>query len=185
MRVLLAMLMTVSTANTMAAVFTVPLNDKSSITFISRQMGVPVNGHFTKFTSRIVFDPARPDVSRAEIDVALASVNAGSGEADDTVKSPLWFDVKAYPTATFVSDGLKALGGNRYQATGKLVIKGRSFPVVVPFTAVPAGTSMVLDGVIPVSRKQYAIGGGVWADPSVVADLVQVHFHIGLAPAHK
>ncbi len=180
MRILLALLLAVGAANAAAAVFTVPVNNKSSITFTSRQMGVAVHGSFSKFASRIVFDPARPQASRAQIDVALASVDAGGGEADDTVKSPLWFDVQAYPTATFVSDGLKALGGNRYQATGKLTIKGRTRPVVVPFTAVPAGGLLVLDGVIPVSRKDYGIGGGVWADPSVVADEVQVQFHIGL-----
>lgn len=181
MRILLALLLAVSAANAAAVVFTVPVNNKSSITFTSRQMGVAVNGSFSKFASLIVFDPARPQTSRAQIDVALASVNAGSGEADDTVKSSLWFDVKAYPAATFVSDGLKAMGGNRYQATGKLTIKGRSRPVIVAFTAVPAGRLLMLDGAIPVSRQQYGIGGGIWADPSVVADLVQVHFHIALA----
>lgn len=180
MRIWLALILAVSAANAAAAIFTVPVNGNSSVTFTSRQMGVAVNGSFSKFTTLVVFDPARPEASRAQIEVALDSVNAGGGEADDTVKSPLWFDVKAYPTATFVSDGLKALGGNRYRATGKLTIKGRSRPVVVPFTAIPAGGLLVLDGTIPVSRKDYGIGGGVWADPSVVANDVQVHFHIGL-----
>lgn len=185
MKILLAVLLAASAVNAAAAVFSVPVNDKSSITFTSRQMGVPVNGSFRNFATAIVFDPARPQASRARIDVKLASIDAGSSDADDTVKSALWFDVKDYPDATFVSDGLTASGGNRYLATGKLTIKGRSRPVTVPFTATSAGTLLVLDGAIPVSRKQYGIGGGVWADPSVVADAVAVRFHLVLAPANK
>ncbi|MHB1676162.1 MAG: YceI family protein [Sulfuriferula sp.] len=170
----------VNAVNAVAAVFAVPVPEKSSITFISRQMGVPVSGSFGKFSSRITFDPARPEAGHAEIDVALATVNAGSSDANDAVMSKSWFDVKAYPTATFVSNGLKALGGKRYQATGKLTIKGRSHDVAVPFIASPAGALLILDGTIPISRAQYGIGAGVWADPSVVADAVQLRFHLTL-----
>ena len=183
MRILLGLLFAIGAANAAGAVFTVPVSDKSSITFTSRQMGVAVNGKFTQFASRIAFDPARPESSRAQIEVALASVNAGSSDADDTVKSKPWFDVAAFPTATFISNGLRSMGGNRYQATGTLTIKGRSVAVIVPFNTSQAGTLLVLDGTIPISRMQFGIGGGVWADPSVVADAVQVHFHLSLAPS--
>ncbi len=103
-------------------------------------------------------------------------MDARRRDVNDEVKGKLWFDVQTYPTASFVSTGLAALGGNRYQATGKLTIKGTSRVVVVPFTATPVASQLTLEGDIPVSRAQYGLGAGMWADPSVVADAVQVRF---------
>lgn len=181
MKTIVALLLAVTAGHALAATFNTPVANKSSVTFVSKQMGVAVNGGFGKFVSQISFDPAKPEAGKAQIDVSLASIDAGSGEANDEVKGKTWFNVKEYPVATFVSSGLKALGGNRYQATGRLTIKGKTHDVIVPFTASPAGFTLVLDGAIPVSRAQYGIGEGAWADPSVVADEVQVRFHFTLS----
>lgn len=180
MKIIAALLLAAAAGQVSAAVFNTPVANKSAVTFVSKQMGVAVNGGFGKFTSQISFDPARPETGKAQIDVVLASVDAGSSDANDTVKGKSWFDVKDYPVATFVSSSLKRLGGNRYQATGRLTIKGRARDVIVPFTATPAGANLLLDGAIPISRTQYGIGEGSWADPSVVADEVQIRFHFTL-----
>ncbi|HEU0282829.1 MAG TPA: YceI family protein, partial [Gallionella sp.] len=55
------------------AEFTVLRPQQSSITFVSKQMGVPVEGSFRKFTARIALDPARPETGTARIDIDLAS----------------------------------------------------------------------------------------------------------------
>lgn len=181
MKLITVLLFALVASQASAATFSTPIANKSSVTFVSRQMGVAVNGGFGKFSSQISFDPVRPESGKARIDVMLASIDAGSGEANDEVKGKAWFNAKEYPVATFVSGSLKPLGGNRYQATGKLSIKGKSRDVVVPFTATPAGFTLVLDGAIPISRAAYGIGEGAWADPSVVADEVQVRFHFTLS----
>ncbi|MDR3391128.1 MAG: YceI family protein [Sulfuriferula sp.] len=183
MRALLALLFAAMAGQAAAAVFNTPVVDKSSLTFVSRQMGVAVAGGFDKFTSQISFDPLKPETGKAQIDVVLSSIDTGNGEANDAVKGKSWFDVREYPVATFVSGSLKALGGNRYQATGRLTIKGKSRDVVVPFTASPSGFTLVLEGNIPVLRSLYGIGEGAWSDPSVLADEVQVHFHLTLDAA--
>jgi hypothetical protein len=55
--------------------------------------------------------PSRPPPRRA-FDVELASVDTGAPEGDDEVAGKPWFNTKAFPTAKFVSGGVKALGGN-------------------------------------------------------------------------
>ena len=180
MKHLIGILFMVVSANAAAAVFNVVVAEKSNITFVSKQMGVAVTGNFSKFTSQINFDPAKPQSAHAQIDVALASINAGSSDANDEVKGKQWFDVKSYPSASFISSAITPLGGNRYQASGKLIIKGKSRAVLVPFNVSRAGSLLVLDGAIPVLRSQYGIGAGEWADPSVVADEVQIRFHLTL-----
>ena len=180
MKMISALLLAVAAGPIWAAPFSTPIVNKSSVTFVSKQMGVSVTGGFSQFTSQISLDPAHPQIGKAQIEVAVASIDAGSSEANDEVKGKSWFNVKQFPVASFVSSDVKALGGNRYQATGKLTIKGVSHQVVVPFTANPLGFLLVLDGAIPISRAQYSLGEGAWSDPSVVADAVQIRFHFTL-----
>jgi len=165
----------------LAAEFNAVQPDKSAIDFVAKQMGVAVDGRFNKFVARIAFDPARPDKGQAQIDIDLASIDAGSAEANDEVKGKGWFNTREFPTAKFVSDSVGSLGGGRYEARGKLTIKGRTRAVVAPFGARIDGNSAVLDGVIPVLRLQYGIGDGLWADTATVADEVQVRFRFTLS----
>lgn len=161
--------------------------EKSSIRFVARQMGSPVEGHFSRFIARVSFDPAKLDQARAQIDVDIASIEAGSAEANEEVKSRDWFNIKEIPAASFVATRLKSLGGTRYEAVGKMSIKGQTREIVVPLTAKPEGADMTLEGTLPVRRLQYGIGGGIWSDTAVVADEVQVHFRLvlGLTPPSK
>ncbi len=171
-------------ASALATEYKAVLPERSAITFVSRQMNVPVEGKFGKFNASLSFDPARPEASRAQIEVALASIDAGSAEANDEVKSKNWFDVANFPVARFVSTSLKPLGGDRYQVTGKLTIKGRTGEVSAPFTLKQQGRDAWLEGGFTLKRLQYGIGGGVWSDTDTVADDVQIRFRV-LATAGK
>lgn len=168
-----------------AAEFNVVQPDKSRIAFVSKQMGVPVEGEFRKFAAQIAFDAAKPEAGRAQVDIDLASIDAGSTEANDEVKSKGWFNVREFPTARFVSTAVKALGGGRFEARGQMTIKGRTRDVVAPFTYRMDGANAVLEGVIPVMRLQYGVGEGAWSDTATVADEVQVKFRFAVAAGRK
>lgn len=158
------------------------LADKSSVTFTSRQMGVPVEGRFRKFNAALAFDPARPAQASARMDVDLASIDAGSKDANDEVAGKSWFNTKAFPTASFVTTGVKPLGGDRYEVAGKLTIKGRTQDVAAPATFRQEGGNGVFDGGFTLKRLDFAIGEGPWSDVSAVANEVQIRFHIVAAP---
>lgn len=152
--------------------------DQSAMSFAYRQMGVPMTGKFGKFAVQISFDPARLASAQAHMDVNLASIDTGSTEADEEVVGKLWFNARNYPLASFVSTGVKALGGNRYQASGRLSIKGRTLDVTAPFTFQPEGNRAVFDGSFNIQRLAYAIGEGEWTDLGTVANEVQIKFHL-------
>lgn len=152
--------------------------ERSNIAFTSKQMGVPVDGHFKKFAATLSFDPAKPIAAAARIDIDLNSIDAGSKDADDEVVGKQWFNVKAFPTASFVSSGVKALGGDRYEATGKISIKGRTQDAVLPFTVKQDGSSATFDGKLLIKRLDFAIGEGPWADVGTVANEVQIKFRL-------
>lgn len=158
--------------------------DKSSLVFAYKQMGVSMDGRFAKFAAAISFDPAKPAAAKATLDVDLASIDAGSSEANEEVAGKAWFNTKAYPSAKFVSTGIKALGANRYEVQGKMSIKGRTLDIAAPFTFTPQGNAAVVEGAFVLKRADFAIGEGVWADFGTVANEIQIKFRF-LATAGK
>ncbi len=167
-----------------AAEFNNVLADKSSLVFQSKQMGVAVQGRFPKFSAQLSFDPAKPEAAKVNLSVDTAAIDAGSKDANDEVTGKQWFNVKMYPAATFVSSGVKALGGGKFEITGPLTIKGKALTVKAPFTVKTEGANAVFDGDFAIKRNDYGIGEGPWADPDTVANEVQIHFHVvASAPA--
>lgn len=156
--------------------------EKSQIAFVSKQMGVAVDGVFKRFDAQVAVDPARPEAGHARIDVDLGSIDTGSTEADGEVKGKGWFNIAAFPRATFVSGQVRKLGDNRYEALGKLTIKGISRDVATLFTLRPEGNGTWVDGSFGLQRLQFKVGEGEWADTSTVADEVRVKFRLYLTP---
>ncbi|WP_035382489.1 YceI family protein [Ferriphaselus sp. R-1] len=161
-----------------AAEFKQLLPAESSVTFAYKQMGVPMEGRFGKFNAQLSFDPAKLTTAQARLDIALASLDTGVAEADQEAAGKLWFNTAAFPTASFVSSGIKALGGNRYEASGKLTLKGRTLDIVTPVTFSTNGAKGAFDGAFSIRRLDYKIGEGEWADVSAVANEVQIKFHL-------
>ena len=159
------------------------LPTKAKLSFTSKQMGVPVDGKFGKFAASLSFDPAKPEAGKAQIEVDLASVDAGSKDANDEVVGKGWFNVKEFPKARFVSSSVKALGNNRFEAKGQMTIKGKTRDMTVPFSYKPDGSNGVFEGVLaaaahPVRHRRRC----AWADTSVVADEVPIKFRLVASP---
>lgn len=152
--------------------------DKSRLAFVSKQMGVPVEGEFRKFAVQMSFDPAKPEAGKAQIEIDMASIDAGSAEANEEVVGKNWFNVKQFPKASFVSSSVKALGGNKYEVAGQLSIKGKTQDVLVPATFTAQGNTGVFDGGFTIRRGDFAIGEGSWAKFDIVANEVQIKFRI-------
>ena len=167
-----------TTLSAHAVEYSLVQTDKSALTFVSKQMGVPVNGRFPRFTAQLAFDPAKPDTGKVSISIDLASIDAGSQDANDEVVGKEWFNVRMFPTATFSSTSMKSLGGGKYEVTGPLALKGKSKPVTATVAFKPEGNNGIFEGGFTLKRIDYAIGEGVWTDVSMVANDVQVNFRI-------
>ena len=156
---------------------------KSQISFRSKQMNVPVEGSFGKFTAQLTWNPAKPQASRAEVTVDLSSFDIGLDYVNEEGKGKDWFDVKNFPQAKFSSTALKSIGGGRYVAAGRLSIKGVARDVVASFGVKPDGAGFVFEGTLPIKRLQFRVGEGQWGDTGTVADDVEIRFRIVSAAA--
>ncbi|NML30124.1 YceI family protein [Paraburkholderia antibiotica] len=151
---------------------------KSSVIATTRQMNVPVDGKFRKFSAQLNFDPAKPAAGSASVSIDTASYDLGADDYNKQAQGKEWFDSAAYPNATFVSSSIAPAGGNQYKVTGKLTIKGKSQTVVVPVAIASQGATQTFDGALPIKRTQFDVGTGEWKDTSVVADEVVIKFHL-------
>lgn len=157
----------------------------SEIAFTTRQMGVPVEGKFGKFSAQVVLDPKKPEAGTVAFSIDTGSARFGSAELDAEVPKPTWLNVPKFPQASFQSTAIKAAGAGRFEVAGKLTIKGATQNVVVPVQVAQAGAASTATGSFVIKRLAFKVGDGDWTDTSLLADDVQVRFKLlltGLAP---
>ena len=159
--------------------------EDGAIRFTALQQGAPVEGSFERFTADIAFDP--DDLSGTRIDVVIetASIATGHKDRDTTLRSPDLFDVERWPTARFVTTEVSHLGGDAFEAKGRLTIRDVQRDVVLPFTLTiedhPDDPGMALahaTGGLAISRLDYGVGQGEWASTGTVADRVEIEIEI-------
>lgn len=152
----------------------------SEIGFVSKQMGVPVSGKFTRFDAQIAFDPRKPETGKVGFTIDIGSATIGDPETDRELPKAPWFNAAKFPQASFQSSSIKPLGGGKFEVAGKLAIKGNSQDVVVPVALTQSGGNSTATGAFAIKRLAFKIGEGEWTDTSMVADEVQVKFKLAL-----
>ncbi len=152
----------------------------SEIVFTTRQMGVPVEGKFGKFTATIALDPRKPETGSVAFTIDTGSARFGSAELDAEVPKATWLNVAKFPQATFQSSAIKAAGPGKFEVTGKLGIKGSTQDVVVPVQVTQSGTTSSASGAFVIKRLEFKVGEAEWADTSLLGNEVQVRFKLAL-----
>jgi polyisoprenoid-binding protein YceI len=103
----------------------------SGVEFGIKHMGLStVHGHFGKVEGTIVYDDKDITKSTVTATIDVASVNTGMDARDTHLKTPDFFDVGKFPTATFVSTGV-AKSGSGLTVTGNLTLRGVTKPVTL------------------------------------------------------
>ncbi|MEU9289520.1 YceI family protein [Streptomyces sp. NPDC048275] len=104
----------------------------SAIGFVARHaMVTNVKGTFKEFEGTLHLDGADPSKSTAMIDVKMDSVDTRSEDRDNHLKSSDFFRIDEFPTMTFRSTKVEALGGDDYRITGDLSILGVTKPLSI------------------------------------------------------
>jgi polyisoprenoid-binding protein YceI len=154
---------------------------KSSVSATFKQMNVPVEAKFKKFSASVDYDAAKPEASKASVDIDTASLDLGEAEMNKEVAKKEWFNAAQFPKATFVSSSIKPAGAGKFNVAGKLTIKGKTMDVAFPMTVKSEAGKQVFEGAVPIKRLAYNIGEGEWKDTSTVADDVLIKFRVTAA----
>lgn len=134
----------------------------TDLAFVGRHfMVTKVRGRFTDVTGRVVIAPRMND-SSVEVTIGMASVESGSADRDDHIRSADLFDVERHPTATFVSRAVDWRGTSG-TVHGDLTIHGvtRRVPLIVSFEGyVPdpwGGHRAIFSARTAVNREEFGI----------------------------
>ncbi|MFD3548689.1 YceI family protein [Streptomyces sp. NPDC058655] len=156
----------------------------TQIGFVARHaMVTKVRGAFDEFEGSGHFDGEDPAKSSVSVTIKAASINTRNEQRDGHLRTNDFLDAPSYPDITFVSTGVRQLGGEAFRLTGDLTIKDvtRSLDVDFEFQGSatdPFGNLRVgFEGSVPISRKDYGItwnaaleGGGVLVGDKVVLE---------------
>jgi polyisoprenoid-binding protein YceI len=159
-----------------AAEYTDVNRTASQISFTYKQLGQRVYGTFGDFEGTLSFDTQKPESGHALLKIQLASIDAGSPDANDELQRASWFDTATYPVGVYESTAVKALGDNRFNISGNLTIKGTTRPVAVNVVLKELDGIGVFDGEFILRRGDFRIGEGEWAGNSVVSDDINIKF---------
>jgi len=153
--------------------------ESSYIRFTFKQYGQDVQGEFADFKGRIIFDPEELERAQADIMIDTNSVTTGSDSRDDQAKSSEWFSVEEYPLAVFKTESFTHIEANQYTARGNLTIRGKTLPIVLPFSLDITETEgkaqqAVMVSQIALMRLDFGIGQGEWERQDAIADEVAI-----------
>jgi len=148
----------------------------SQISFTYQQLGQSVYGTFGDFEGTLSFDTQKPEAGHALLKIQLASIDAGSPDANDELQRASWFDTATYPVGVYESTAVTPLGGNRFKISGNLTIKGTTRQVEVDVVLKEQDGIGVFDGKFILKRSDFKIGEGEWAGNSVVSDGIDIKF---------
>jgi len=157
----------------------------SEIGFTTRQMGVPVDGKFGKFSAQITLDPRQPETGSVSFKIDTGSARFGSAELDAEVPKATWLNVPQFPLASFQSSAIKSAAPGKFEVVGTLSIKGSVRDIVVPVQLTQTGATSTASGAFVIKRLEFKVGEAEWADTSMLANDIQVRFKLvltGLAP---
>ena len=153
----------------------------STLVFAGKYQGEVFTGTFPGFTTRFSFDPKRLAASKLEVAIPLATATTSNADYDGELRGNAFFNSAKFPKATYSASKFRALGGNRYAADGTLSLRGVDKPVTLEFTWTP-GAKPVLAGKASVKRLDFGVGGGDWADTTLIPDAIAISTRVVFAP---
>lgn len=119
---------------------------------------------FTGLKATILFDEAHPEKSKIAATIDARTVKTGNSLMDDHARDAL--GAARYPIISFVSSGIKRITSGRYEAIGKLTIKGVTKEINMPFAfdsknnlidKFPFVLAQTFSGMISIVPKDYGI----------------------------
>ena len=159
----------------------------TTIGFVARHaMVTNVKGSFNDVEGTLHLDGTDPSKSTASIDVKMDSIDTGSPDRDTHLKSADFFKIDEFPTMTFRSTEVEALGGDDYRITGDLSILGTTKPLAIDLefngaAKDPFGNERVgFEGKAEILRSEWGITWNATLETGgvLVSDKIKLNFDI-------
>jgi polyisoprenoid-binding protein YceI len=131
----------------------------SKIEFVGTKTKGRHDGGFKEFTGTIAM-PGN-DITQATIKVEIQnnSLYSDVTKLTNHLKSPDFFDVRTYPTSTFVSTAIKPTpapaGGATHQITGDLTLHGVTKSISFPVKVTAGANGATIEGTFTIQKEAF------------------------------
>ena len=153
----------------------------SSLAFAGKYQDEVFVGRFPGFATTLSFDPQQLAAAKLDVTIPLATATTANADYDGELRGTAFFDSGKFPQARYRATQFRSLGGNQYAADGTLSLHGVDKPVTLTFTWTP-GAQPVLAGKATVRRLDFGVGGGDWADTSLIPNEIAISTRVLLTP---
>ncbi|WP_332662615.1 YceI family protein [Aeromicrobium sp.] len=154
----------------------------TEVGFSVRHLMSKVRGKFEAVEGTIV---TQEDLTASTVNVTvdLNSINTGTADRDNHLRSADFFEVESYPKMTFVSTGIVQKSETDFVVTGDLTIKGVSKPVELTTEFLGeggdpwGGTRVGVEATAEISRKEFGIDFNIPLEGGkvMVGDKISIH----------
>ena len=149
----------------------------SKIEFVGAKVTASHPGGFTDFSGKVdLGDPI--EQSRLEVTLQTASLYADKEKLTKHLKSPDFFDVAQFPTATFQSTQIKK-EGEGHTITGELTLHGVTKSISFPASISASESQVNASAEFSINRKDFGINYPGMQD-DLIRDLVVVKLTLAL-----
>ena len=153
----------------------------TEIGFTVRHLMSKVRGKFETFEGTVVTADDVTD-SRVDVSVDLSSINTGTADRDNHLRSSDFFEVETHPTMTFASTGVVEKAPGELVVQGDLTIKGVTKPLELAVEVLGeggdpwGGTRIGVEATGLLSRKEFGIDFNipVQGDKVMIGDKIAI-----------
>lgn len=143
-------------------------------------------GLFQDFNGTLTYSASDPTKCNIEVTVQAASLDTRSPGRDKVLRSDDFFDVEKFPTLSFHSTKVTAVGNDSYNVQGDLTIHGLTKNINIPVKMIGArvmpgiGDFAGFETTFTIDRRDFGVLGNRWSGNKVAIDpTVAIHLLIG------
>ncbi|WP_111683257.1 YceI family protein [Winogradskyella tangerina] len=146
----------------------------SSISFVIKNLGVNVDGHFNTFEIDANFDN-NSELTELTGKITVSSIETGIDSRDEHLLEEDYFDTENHKYITLKSKTITKTSNGNYTVNASLSIKGKTKSITIPVTVSNTGNSKKIVSSFEINRKDFKVGGGSFVMSKTVKIEV-IHF---------
>lgn len=155
----------------------------SSLDFSFTQADALNEGSFRRFSTELTWDEKNPAAGRLKVTVQVDSLDTRDQDRDDTLRGADLLDTARYPQAQYLADSFARRADGKFEAVGKLTLRGVTRELRLPLSLEPTAAGLELSGETSIRRLDYGVGQGEWKSAEWVGDDVKLKYRVALARA--
>lgn len=157
----------------------------SEVAFVIRHLMTKVRGSFTEFSGSLEIAENVTE-SKATVEIQIKSIDTRNSDRDAHIRSAEILDLDNHPAMTFVTNGVRENGSDKYFLDGTLTIRDVTRPITLDLefngtdTDPWGGTRVGFSATTSISRKEYGIEFNIplGGDKALLGDNVDVQLEV-------